>query len=127
MHAAAGLLRRERCRDHLRLHQVWVPADHHPQGVLAAAECADHGGSNDGFRLSHARRSVDIPPLVLDPDAKKPEAANVQVFAGAPAHVMAGALQHLRQQYGGVASYLESVCGFSRVEQALLQQHLKPA
>ena len=73
------------------------------------------------------RRSVDIPPLVLDGDAKQPEAASVQVFAGAPAHAVAGALQHLQQQHGGVASYLESVCGFSRAEQALLQQHLRPA
>jgi hypothetical protein len=54
------------------------------------------------------------------------DAANVSVFAGAPAHVMAGTLLHLRRKYGGVPSYLESVCGFTRAEQALLAQHLKP-
>ena len=68
---------------------------------------------------------MDIPPLGLEVEPSQVGAASVQVFAGAPAHVMDGTLQHLRQKYGGVASYLDSVCGFSRVEQALLAQHLR--
>lgn len=78
------------------------------------------------LRGSWRCRSTDIPSLAKDPVVKSLQGFDVSVFSSAPPHVMAGTLQHLRQQYGGVPSYLESACGFPRAEQALLAQHLRP-
>ena len=77
-------------------------------------------------RGSRSCRSTDIPSLAKDPVLQALQGFDVSVFSAAPPRVMAGALRHLRQQYGGVPSYLERACGFSRTEQALLAQHLRP-